>query len=61
MVDSLSKKGVDISHLKVLPGNTAVTHVEIKNGDRILGDYDEGVMADFKLSNKDIDFYVVMI
>ena len=56
MVDSLSKKGVDISHLKVLPGNTAVTHVEIKNGDRILGDYDEGVMADFKLSNKDIDF-----
>jgi pfkB family carbohydrate kinase. len=30
MVDSLSKKGVDISHLKVLPGNTAVTHVEIK-------------------------------
>lgn len=56
MIEALKKKGVDISHIKVLEGKTAVTHVELKNGDRILGDYEEGVMADFKLSEEDIDF-----
>ncbi len=30
--------------------------MEIVDGDRILGDYDEGVMADFRLSDEDIDF-----
>lgn len=56
LIEAISAKGVDTSHVKVLDGKTAVTHVEIKNGDRILGDYDEGVMADFKLSEEDIDF-----
>lgn len=56
MIASLNKKGVDTSHIKILEGKTAVTHVEIKNGDRILGDYEEGVMADFKLTDDDIDF-----
>lgn len=52
----LQKKGVDVSHLKVMPGSTAVTHVEIIDGERILGDYEEGVMAEFKLSEEDIEF-----
>lgn len=56
MHDAIQKKGVDVSHLKVLPGNTAVTHVEIKDGERILGDYEEGVMADFRLDDEDIQF-----
>jgi fructoselysine 6-kinase len=56
MVDAITAKGVDTSHLKVLDGKTAVTHVEIENGDRVLGDYDEGVMAKFKLTEEDIDF-----
>ena len=56
MKESIAKKGVDISHLKVMPGSTAVTHVEIIDGERILGDYEEGVMADFKLSEEDIEF-----
>lgn len=56
MMDSIASKGIDITHLKVLEGKTAVTHVEIKNGDRILGDYEEGVMAEFKLTDEDIDF-----
>ena len=33
-----------------------MTHVEIVDGDRVLGDYEEGVMADFKLNAEDIDF-----
>ena len=56
MKDSIAKKGVDVSHLKVMPGSTAVTHVEIIDGERILGDYEEGVMAEFKLSEEDIEF-----
>lgn len=53
---SLEGKGVDISHLRVLPGKTAVTQVELVDGDRVFGDYDEGVLADLKLSQEDIDF-----
>lgn len=56
MIRSLQGKGVDLSHLKILEGSTAVTHVEIIDGDRILGDYDEGVMAEFKLNEEDIEF-----
>lgn len=53
---SLEKKGVDISHMKTLHGNTAVSKVEIVNGDRVFTDYMEGVLADFKLTDEDIDF-----
>ncbi|MCY1712883.1 fructoselysine 6-kinase [Caproiciproducens galactitolivorans] len=56
MIDALNAKGVDTSHLKVLPGNTAITQVELVDGERVFGDYDEGVLARFKLSDEDIDF-----
>jgi fructoselysine 6-kinase len=56
MIDAIKAKGVDTSRIKILEGKTAVTHVELKNGDRILGDYEEGVMADFRLSEEDIGF-----
>lgn len=56
MIDSLKSKDVDISHVKILPGNTAVTKVELVDGNRVFKDYDEGVLQDFKLSDEDIDF-----
>lgn len=56
MLDAMQEKGVDLSHVKVLEGSTAVTHVEIVDGDRVFGDYEEGVMAEFKLNVEDIDF-----
>lgn len=56
MRESIQGKGVDVSHIKTLPGKTAVTHVEIRDGERILGDYEEGVMAEFKLDEEDIRF-----
>ena len=58
MMDAIRGKGVDVSRMKILEGTTAVTHVEIVDGDRVLGDYEEGVMADFKLDAEDIDFLV---
>ena len=56
MIDAIKGKGVDTSHIKILEGKTAVTHVELKDGDRVLGDYEEGVLADFKLTEEDIEF-----
>ena len=38
------------------PGATAVTYVEHINGDRVFGDYDEGVMAHFALTEEDVAF-----
>lgn len=56
MVNALKDKNVDTTNLKVVEGKTAITHVELVEGDRVFGDYEEGVMADFKLTDEDIDF-----
>lgn len=53
---ALSAKGVDVSHLHTLPGHTAVTQVELVEGERVFGDYEEGVLLDFSISPADIDF-----
>ena len=47
---------MDVSHVHVDEGSTAVTYVEHINGDRVFGDYDEGVMAQFALTEEDIAF-----
>lgn len=56
MLDAVSSKGVDTSHMHVENGNTAVSQVELVNGERVFGDYDEGVLCTYKLSDEDIDF-----
>lgn len=56
LVDSLRAKGVDTSHVHVSEGSTATTYVQIVNGNRVFGDYVEGVMADFKMSEEDLSF-----
>ena len=58
MLQALQRKGVDASHVYILPGKTAITQVELKNEERIFGDYDEGVLADFSISEYDIDFFL---
>ena len=50
----LAQHGVDISHLRIVPGITAQTQVELRNNDRILGDYTEGVMADFRVGEQEL-------
>ncbi|OCN02596.1 fructoselysine 6-kinase [Clostridium sp. W14A] len=56
MVDSIRGKGVDTSHVKVLEGGTAITHVELVDGERVFGEYEEGVLSQFRLTEEDIDF-----
>lgn len=54
--DALTEKGVDVSHMHIVEGATALTHVAIDNGDRVFGDYHEGVMKEFALREEDITF-----
>ena len=56
MLEALRGRGVDVSHVQVDEGSTAVTYVEHINGDRVFGDYSEGVMAQFALTEEDIAF-----
>jgi fructoselysine 6-kinase len=55
-IEVLEKNDVDVSHVKILSGKTAVTEVELVNGDRQFGDYDPGVTAIFKPDEADIEF-----
>ena len=54
--ESLERKKVDISQIHVLKGKTAVSQVELVNGERIFGEYDEGVLKDYSLTDEDISF-----
>ncbi len=53
LVDALKGKEVAVDRVHVLPGATALSHVQLIDGERVFGDYDEGVMADFKLTEDD--------
>ncbi|MGO4988621.1 fructoselysine 6-kinase [Gallicola sp. Sow4_E12] len=56
MKNQIASKGVDLSHLKQIEGKTAISYVTIENSDRVFGDYEEGVMESFSLTNEDINF-----
>ena len=55
LLTALNGKGVDTKQVQILDGTTALTHVSVENGDRIFGDYDEGVMACFSLREEDFE------
>lgn len=52
----LTERGVDISHLHVLDGKTAVTKIELVDHERTFRGYDEGVLAEKYLTESDLDF-----
>ncbi|ETI67276.1 fructoselysine 6-kinase [Neobacillus vireti] len=54
--DALKAKRVDVSHVREVPGQTAITEVEVIDNDRVFGDYYEGVLEEFSLTDSDIDF-----
>ena len=56
MLDAMKAKGIDTSHVRILPGRTAVTQVRLENGERVFGKYDQGVLAGFRLTDSDLDF-----
>lgn len=56
MKEKIAEKGVDVSHIRFMEGSTAITHVELVDGERVFDEYEEGVLADFKLTEEEIDF-----
>ena len=56
MTSALAGKGVDISHVQTAEGKTALTHVRLEGQERILGDYEEGVMKTYRLTREDREF-----
>lgn len=52
------KYGIDLSHFQVIRGRTPHCDVLLEEGERILGDYDEGVMLEYRLNESDIDSLV---
>ncbi|MDD7767079.1 MULTISPECIES: fructoselysine 6-kinase [Anaerococcus] len=58
MIDGIRNEGVDVSNVQINPGKTAVTQVKISGNERILGDYDEGVMKNFKLTEENRKFAI---
>ena len=53
---TLRAKAIDLSHFYTLEGNTALCEVSLTENDRILGDYEEGVMKSFRMNDEDIRF-----
>ncbi|MGF7031207.1 fructoselysine 6-kinase [Paenibacillus mucilaginosus] len=56
MIEALRAKGVDTSRITRAEGRTAVTCVEMDGSERKLGDYDEGVNAQLRLTAEDLQF-----
>jgi fructoselysine 6-kinase len=56
MISTLQSFGLDISHLKVGKGSTAVTYMDMNGTERIHGDYVEGVLEHIVFSDDDIAF-----
>lgn len=56
MAEALRNEGVDISHLHVEKGDTAIFKMDLNGNDRVHKEKVEGVMAGFSLKDEDIEF-----
>lgn len=56
MLSALKAERLDISHLKVADGKTAITYMDMNGLDRVHGEYIEGVLEDMKFDDEDIRF-----
>ena len=56
MIEEMNRAGIDTAHVRILEGKTARTEVTLVNGERILGEYDEGILRDYRLTRGDLDF-----
>ncbi|MCR5795485.1 MAG: fructoselysine 6-kinase [Solobacterium sp.] len=54
--DALNDHHVDDSHFYIRDGRSPLCEVRMQDSERILGDYEEGVLRDFRLSEEDIRF-----
>lgn len=53
IVDALKERGVDVSHVHIMDGKTAVTEVALIDGERNFLSYEEGVLKNLNLTEED--------
>jgi len=58
MIEALAKEGLNLSHLKVGQGQTAITYMDLNGNDRVHGDYIEGVLENIVFDEEDIRFAI---
>ncbi|WP_042354489.1 fructoselysine 6-kinase [Bacillus rubiinfantis] len=56
MLKTLAESDIDISHLRIEKGSTAVIHMQLINNDRVHGYSTDGVMANYYLTESDFEF-----
>ena len=56
MIRTLTEEGLDVSHLKVGDGATAVTYMNMNGNDRVHGEYIEGVLEHIVFDREDVAF-----
>lgn len=56
MLNLFEKHNINIDRLRILDGQTAYTIMNLIDGERIHGDYVEGVLENMEFSKDDIDF-----
>lgn len=56
VLEALKKEGLDISHLKVAEGQTAITYMDMDKLERVHGDYIQGVLENIVFDEEDIAF-----
>lgn len=56
LVEAAAARGVDVSRMKRVPGRTAVTQVELRDGERVFTGCDKGVLDGYVLSEEDLAF-----
>lgn len=53
---ALQTEGVDCSHCRVVPGANAYCEITLEDGDRVFGDYHEGICDQIHLEEDDYQF-----
>lgn len=56
ITNTLKAHGIDVSHVHIMNGKTAVTEVSLVDGDRKFLSYDEGVLKNLALSEADVAY-----
>jgi len=56
MLDTLKAEDLDITHLRVGNGATAITYMDMNGKDRVHGEYVEGVLQDLVFTPEELEF-----
>ena len=53
---SLSEEGVDLSHTRLVQGKNAFCEISLEEGERIFGEYSDGVCGEILLNQDDMEY-----